>query len=164
MNPAHKLIPLDERRALSFVGSLNSTDKLTARIFSNTIINLKIVMIFFFMIERQVRYNIHTYTGEQEFERHKWTFMVINTPTEIERIRERIFRQLKPIRDGGFGKDILPDSDGLHYDCFWITSEFGKIEEDKIYASKKIKLDRDLFERDEISLNRYLNSILQGRK
>ena len=117
------------------------------------------------MIERQVRYNIHTSTGEQQFERHKWTFMIINTPTEIERIRERIFRQLELIRDGNFGKDILPSSGGLYYDCFWITSQRGKLEEpNKIYASKKFKLDRDLFERDELSLNRYLNSILQGRK
>jgi hypothetical protein len=117
------------------------------------------------MVDRQVRYNIHTFTGEQEFERHKWIFMIINEPKEIERIRERIFRQLEPINCKELGENLIPYSEGLHYDFFSITSRRGKLEEpNKIYASKKFKLDRDLTERDDIGLGAYLNPILTGRK
>jgi hypothetical protein len=116
-------------------------------------------------VERQIRYNIHTFTGEQEFERHRWIFFIINEPKELKGIREKIFKQLEPISFKNLGREIIPSSGGLYYDCFAFTTQMGKIEKpNKIYASKKFKLDRDLFERSDVGLDAYLTSIIRGRK
>ena len=121
------------------------------------------------MIERQVRYNLKTTsTAEQDFyTRHRWTFLIINEPREISRIRERVYQQLEPIVDfRTLGEDLIPNSGGLHYDIFSFSSIKGKIEyPEKIYDNpKKFKKDRDLNERDEMGLANYLQPILEGRK
>ena len=118
------------------------------------------------MLERQVRYNLKTETGEQENIRHRWTFLIINESREIGRIRERIYQQLEPIVElKNLSEGLIEYSNGLHYDFFSFSTNKGKIERaDKIYDSKKFKQDRDLFERDEIGLIRYLTPILDGRK
>ena len=119
------------------------------------------------MVERQVRYNFRTNTGEQDFfTRHRWTFLIINEPREIERIRERIYEQLQPVVDlKNLDDGLIKHSEGLHYDFFSFSSEKGKIEEpQKIYASKRFKKDRDLIERDEVGLAKYLEPVLLGRK
>lgn len=118
------------------------------------------------MVDRQIRYNLKTDTALQELARHQWIFLVINEPTEIARIRERIYAQLKPYDDfRNLHSGSIPSSGGLCYDFFAFTSERGRIEEpDKIYRSKKFKQDRDLVIRDELGLVRYLAPILEGRK
>ncbi len=121
------------------------------------------------MIERQVRYNLKTAsTAEQDFyTRHRWTFLIINEPREIGRIRERIYQQLEPIVDfRTLEENSIPNSEGLHYDIFSFSSIKGKIEHpEKIYDNpKKFKKDRDLRERDDIGLANYLRAILEGRK
>ncbi|VVB84040.1 Uncharacterised protein [uncultured archaeon] len=117
------------------------------------------------MLERQIRYNRFTSTAEQEFERHKWIFLVINEPRELSRIKERIFSQLKPISFKKLGYSAIPLSGGLYYDYFSFTSERGEIEEpNKIYHSKKFKQDRDLTEKRELELLKYLEPIFEGRK
>jgi hypothetical protein len=116
------------------------------------------------MLERQVRYNFKTTTGEQEPTRHRWTFMIINEPREIRRIRERIYFELQPIADLkelGTGNILFV---GLHYDFFSFSSSTSQINPPKIYDSKKFKKDRDLTERDELGMLTYLTSIIQGRK
>lgn len=118
------------------------------------------------MIERQVRYNIKTETGEQEFARHRWTFLIINEPREINRIRERIYQELTPIVElKNLDNELIPCSKGLHYDFFSFFTYKNRIEElGKIYKSRKFKRDRDLYERDDVGLSRYLQPILEGRK
>ena len=118
------------------------------------------------MIERQIRYNFRTNSGDQVPVRHRWTFFIVNEPKEIRRIRERIYNQLQPIdnlRDLDSG--LIRGSGGLHYDFFSFSTDKSKIERpDEIYLSRKFKKDRDLWERGEVSLDRYLNSILDGKK
>src|SRR4030042_6904513 len=106
------------------------------------------------MIERQVRYNLKTTLGEQISTRHRWTFLIINEPREIERIRERIYLQLEPIADlRNLDNSLIESSGGLHYDFFSFSTYKSRIERpDKIYNSKKFKKDRDLSERDEARL------------
>ncbi len=117
------------------------------------------------MIERLIRYSILTSTAEQEFERHNWYFLIINEPKEIRNIRERIFKQLHPINLDKELEGAIKNSGGLHYNYFRLTSEKGKFENpSKIYSSKKFKLDRDLYQRDEKGLVNYLKSLEQGRK
>jgi hypothetical protein len=119
------------------------------------------------MIERQVRYNFKTDFGEQEeFTRHRWTFLIINEPKEINRIRERIYEQLQPIVEPkNLDNGLITRSGGLHYDFFSFSTQKSRIERpDKIYHSKKFKKDRDLSERDAVCLAKYLQPILTGRK
>ncbi len=118
------------------------------------------------MVDRQIRYNLKTDTTLQELARHQWIFLVINEPTEITRIRERIYAQLKPYDDfRNLHSGSIPLSDGLCYDFFSFLSEHGRIEEpDKIYRSRKFKLDRDLVLRNDVGLAQYLKPILDGRK
>jgi len=118
------------------------------------------------MVDRQIRYNLETDITLQELAKHHWIFLVINESTEIARIRERIYRQLKPYDDfRNLHSGEIPHSGGLCYDFFSFFSEMGKIEEpDKIYRSKKFKLDRDLVIRNDVGLEQYLKPILEGRK
>ena len=118
------------------------------------------------MVDRQVRYNLSTTTGEQESARHRWTFMIINEPREIGRIREKIYSQLEPIVDlKELYQGLIESSKGLHYDFFSFSTFKGKLESpSKIYASKKMIKDRDLTERDDVGLERFLRAILEGRK
>jgi len=118
------------------------------------------------MVDRQVRYNLSTTTGEQESARHKWIFMIINEPREIKRIRERVYFQLEPIVDlKELYSGQIESSRGLHYDFFSFSTFRGKIDSpSKIYDSKNFKKDRDLMERDDVGLERFLRAILEGRK
>jgi hypothetical protein len=118
------------------------------------------------MIDRQVRYNISTATGEQEAARHRWTFMIINEPREIGRIREKIYHELYPLVDfKELYHEPLEHSGGLHCDFFSFSSPKGIIERpDKIYKSKNFRPDRDLGERDDIKCNSFIRAILEGRK
>jgi|WetSurMetagenome_2_1015567.scaffolds.fasta_scaffold115964_2 hypothetical protein len=121
------------------------------------------------MIDRQVRYYRSTTTGEQEAARHKWTFLIINEPREINRIRERVYNglyeivNLKQLYD-----EPIQGSDGLHFQVFSFSSSKGIIEEpNKIYRSKKFKLDRDLRTLEngtDVECESYLRAILEGRK
>ncbi|MFZ1970940.1 MAG: hypothetical protein WAU65_02040 [Candidatus Nanoarchaeia archaeon] len=115
-------------------------------------------------IDRQVRYNTKTGTGDQELARHRWTFLIINTPDEISRIRERIYQQLKPMNHRSLDEGLIVSSGGIHYDFFSFSSERGAIPEpSKIFRSNKLRKDRNLYERDEIGLEKYLNSIIAGK-
>lgn len=117
-------------------------------------------------IERQVRYNLKTTTGEQELTRHRWTFVIINEPREIGRIRERIYQELQPIVElRELATDLIECSGGLHYNFFSFSTSKSRIENpSKIYNSKKLKFDRDLAERGELALISYVSSIIEGRK
>ncbi len=115
------------------------------------------------MLERQIRYNYKTETGEQVYLRHRWIFCIINEPREIQRIRERIYEQLSPIEElRNLYKSSINKSKGLYCDFFSFSTDKFKIENPKkIYNSKKVYKDRNLQEKDEIGLERYLNSLLK---
>ncbi len=116
------------------------------------------------MIERQIRYNYKTEVGEQIYLRHRWIFCIINEPREIQRIRERIYLELSPIEDlRNLYESQISNSRGLHCDFFSFSTDKFKIENPKrVYNSKKMYKDRNLQERDDLGLERYLNSILKG--
>ena len=102
------------------------------------------------MVERQVRYNFKTDTGEKVYARHRWVFLIINEPREIKRIRERIYKQLQMITDlRDLDSGLIKSSGGLYYDFFAFSTDKSCMENpDKIYKSKKFKQDRNLYERD----------------
>jgi len=118
------------------------------------------------MIDRQIRYNFETNTGDQIPARHRWTFLIINEPKEIRRIKERIYKQLQMITDfTELDSGLIRGSRGLYYYFFAFSSDKAHIEDKtKIYSSKNFRQDRDLWERGKISLDTYLNSILSGKK
>ena len=49
------------------------------------------------MVERKVRWNRFTDTGEQIRSRHKYIVAILNEPREIRRIRQKFIEQMAPI-------------------------------------------------------------------
>lgn len=116
-----------------------------------------------FMINRGVRWNVKTDTGEQERSRHRYTFAIINAPREINAIKEKIFRQLETIAEF---RDIIdypiPGSNGLHCEVFSLSSDVGTIRRPaEIYGNiNQFRRDRNLFERDECEMIPYVERLL----
>ncbi len=110
------------------------------------------------MTKREIRYNLFTDTGEQVRLRYRWTFIIVNEPREIDRIKERIYREMAPVSDlNEIGEDLIPGTSGLHYRIFSFSSEKGEIgNKEKIYKSDKFKQDRDLRETNLENLEAYL--------
>ena len=116
-------------------------------------------------VERQVRWNKVTNIGEQEVVPYRWTFMIINEPTEIERIRQRVYDYMEPVDEPrSLDEGLIEGSRGLHYDFFSFSTDKSRINNPgEIYGGRFLK-DRDLIESDEVGLARYLEPILKGRK
>lgn len=118
-------------------------------------------------VDRQVRYNVRTDIAAQAKERarYEWTFLVVNVPTEITRIEERIFQKLRPDEVRKLESGKIKFSGGIHYDFLAFNSDVGRIDEpSEIYRSSKIRKDRDLSPRKDIELTDYLQQILDGRR
>ncbi len=114
------------------------------------------------MIKRKVHYNVFTDTGEQVFQRHRWTVAILNEPREIQRIEQRFFRQLAPVNDLDIHyESLIQKSGGLHCKIFSFSSNQGKIyDHTKIYDSPKFKRNRDLSERNgELDWERYAKTL-----
>jgi hypothetical protein len=113
------------------------------------------------MVSKQVRYSLGTKTGEQENCRYKWTFLVIDTPKEIIEKKERIYFQLSPIMEF---KDLYQGkiNTELSYSFFSFLGSQGRFENPGL-ISKTLKVDSNLFHKDDVSLERYLQTIIKGR-
>jgi hypothetical protein len=116
------------------------------------------------MIERQIRYYVSTDTGEQIRQRHEWSFLVINTPSKIELISQKINDGLAPICDFNLDYDLLiPNSGGLHCRVFSFRSDVGRLlDSASIYASPKFYKDRGLsVKRDDVNWEAYVRNLLR---
>jgi hypothetical protein len=117
----------------------------------------------FSMVERLVRWNFKTDSGEQERARHRYTFAIVNAPREISRIKEKIFDELAMI--DGFREICdypIPNSNGLHCEVFSFSTEVGRIRNPgRIYANlNQFRKDRDLYERDEGEMIPYIERLV----
>ena len=116
------------------------------------------------MVRRLVRWNVKTDTGEQIRLRHRYTCAVVNTPTEIERVKKRFLTQLAVADDFREICDYpIPGSkEGLHCEVFSFSSEVGRIRiPEKIYANpRQFRFDRDLYERDEGEIIPYIKRLV----
>jgi hypothetical protein len=118
------------------------------------------------MIHRQVRWNYATDPIEQARTRYRWTFLIVNEPTEIGRIRGRIYEQLQPIVDlSEIDSGQISGTDGLGYEAFSFSTDKSRINRSgKIYRSSHFKRDRDLRQRSDVEFQKFLLPILEGRK
>lgn len=115
------------------------------------------------MVERLVRWNMETETGEQERPPHRYTFAVVNKPSEIERIKQRIIEQLSPSGSYHVNLDLLVrGSDGIHCRIFSLSSEMGRIENPhKIYNNlRQFKRDRNLADKSDYELQGYAERLV----
>jgi hypothetical protein len=111
------------------------------------------------MVERGVRWNIHTDTGEQVRQRHRHLFAVINTQSKIDEIKEKIFRELSVAGDFSPICDYsIFGSNGLHCRVFSLSSDVGRIAHpERIYDnSNQFRRDRDLIPRTEEDMLAYV--------
>jgi transcription initiation factor IIE alpha subunit len=106
-------------------------------------------------LERQIKYNVEIDTDEQVDLNNYWTFLIVNTPQEIQRITQRILRTLsdreKFRRADSYhelAENLIKGSKGLHYKAFTLESTAGQLSpQDKrgIYDQlSKFRPDRDL--------------------
>jgi len=111
---------------------------------------------------RQIRYNFQTSTDEQDEARHKWTFLIVNQPREIARIRQRIYEQFQPIVDiRENDRGTISKSRGLQYEVFSFSSPTSDFQDkSKIYDSPNFKRDRNLTDRSDEKLQSYLQKVL----
>lgn len=116
------------------------------------------------MANRQVKWNMFIDPGEQVELRHRYTIAILNQPREIERIKQRFLLALAPADD--FRKNyecLVPNSKGLHLEIFSFSSRKGEINESwKIYDSPNFKKDRNLSDRNEKRLERYVQNLMRG--
>jgi hypothetical protein len=113
------------------------------------------------MVSKQVRYSVGTRTGEQENCRHQWTFLIIDTPREIVEKKERIYLQLSPIIEF---KDLYRGAINadLSYSFFSFFGSQGRLENPGL-ISKTLRVDSKLFVQNDVSLERYLQTVIKGR-
>lgn len=114
-------------------------------------------------IERRISYYVKTDFGDQTNPRHKWTFLVINQPIEVGRIRQKLVEQLAMVSDPVEHYDFqIVDSRGLHCVVFSFLSEKGEMKDkDMIYSSKNFRRDRDLsIDRDELGWAKYVSGLV----
>ena len=100
-----------------------------------------------------VRYNVRTDTADQSEWAHRWTFFVVNTLTEIGRIKQRVLDALAPTGEcAELAEDRIPRSRGLRYEAFALSSNKGVLDAEelrKIYDNpRQIKKDRALNDRN----------------
>jgi len=114
-------------------------------------------------IERQIRCYVKTDLDQQVSQRHRWTFLILNVPVEIERIRQKLVEQLAMTSnfDEHYNTPIK-GSRGLYCRVVSFLSEKGKLEDkSKIYASKNFRFSRDLsVNRDEIGWADYVSRVI----
>ena len=113
------------------------------------------------MMERQIRFNRFSGSGEQIRCSHRYVFLLINEPKEIKRIRQRISEQLSPLEDSvNLGEGLIEGSGGLHYEAFAFSTDRKEIpDKDAIYRSKKFKRDRNLREGNDVWVESYVKRI-----
>jgi len=99
-------------------------------------------------IQRQIRYNVRTETGEQVALRNNWIFLVINHPREIQRISQRILENMPPCDEmEELYQSKIPGERGMHYSLISLLNEKGNLvwyERQKIYKSPNFWYDRNL--------------------
>lgn len=115
------------------------------------------------MVSRGIRWNMRINTGEQERTRYRYTFALINEPREIERIKQRILERMAVVDEFISICDYrIIKSNGLHCRVFSFSSDRGVIERPKeIYDNlSQFKRDRNLVEKDEVGILRYLEKMV----
>ena len=114
------------------------------------------------MVERKVRWNRFTDTGEQIRLRHKYIVAILNEPREIRRIRQKFIEQMAPVDEFyDLGDFPIQSSGGLHCLVFSFLSDCGKIQyPEKIYGNQnQFRRDRDLYERNKYDLINYIDRL-----
>jgi hypothetical protein len=101
-------------------------------------------------LERQILYNFKTSKVEQDRLPHRWTFVIVNTPYNIEEIKQKIYENLQPVDDlNEIGDYPLKGTNGLHCVCFSISSSKSEIEREAVYNSLNFREDRRVKEMKE---------------
>ena len=113
--------------------------------------------------KRQVRYNRRSDPVDEPMP-HRWTFMIVNEPREVIRIRNRIYEELQPIDDlVELDAKGIRGSRGLQYQIFCFLSSVSEFEPKRVYGGS-MKKDRDLVERSDEELVPYVSAVLEGRR
>ena len=97
------------------------------------------------MTERKLHWYVKS---EDNPTTHHWSFLIVNTPDEREKIIQRARQTLAPTDDERIVTEgTIPNSNGLHYALITLDSykreNPDRIDLDDIYQGRKIK-DRNL--------------------
>jgi len=115
------------------------------------------------MVRRGIRWNKSTDTAEQAEVRYRYVFAIINSATEVRRIKEKIWEQLGTICELNQITDyLIPHSRGLHCNMFAFSSPVAEMRNPRdIYDNpSSFRFDRDLLERTEIDSLPYIERLV----
>jgi hypothetical protein len=115
------------------------------------------------MVERKVRWNRETDTGEQVRLPHRYVVAIVNEPREIARIRQKFLEQMLPVDDFREITEVpISDSNGVHAYIFSFSSGRFEIENrELIYKNlKQFRRDRNLADRSETALLPYIERLV----
>ena len=158
--------PAGNRTRITSLGSLYSTTKplVLILLYIFGLINFYIsVGLVSFMAMREIRWSVEIDPAEQERQRYRWTWAIVNVPIEIRRIKQRILKQISPASDmREIGDYPIPNSGGLHAYLFSVSSDKLEIEDPfSIYRNlKRFRRDRDLLDRSEGALLSYIERLV----
>lgn len=101
-------------------------------------------------LERKIYWNREfNYPGEDVT---SWYFLIVNKPREIKRIKTRIYEALAPTdNQENLDSNLIPGSDGLHYDLFKLESPRCGFKDPKKVYNGRWKRERRLCTRQESS-------------
>ncbi|MFA4953547.1 MAG: hypothetical protein WC584_04960 [Candidatus Pacearchaeota archaeon] len=96
--------------------------------------------------ERRLHYNMAAETPPENI--FLWYFLIINESREIERIKQRMFEELKPVHEEiPFDNGNIGNSHGLRYSLFCLKSSRNEMDFSQVYSGRLIK-DRRLYWRE----------------
>jgi len=82
--------------------------------------------------------------SEPNPELHHWYLAIINEPSQIRIIKQKLYDQLQPIvEEKEIDEGKIEISNNLHYELFCLITSTSKIDYSKVYQGK-VKQDRRL--------------------
>ncbi len=114
------------------------------------------------MVDRKIRWNRFTDTGEQERMRYTYYFAVLNEPREIIRIRERIVNNILHV-DEVMELDYfkIKGSNGLGCEIFSFSTDSPNLPDFSRIYQGDVRQDRDLYERKMGNWDAYFEKLLE---
>lgn len=96
------------------------------------------------MVERIIVWNRVSEKIDEETEKHKYWFLIINESREIQNKKQLIYEKLRPIMEEKILDEglILSDKSRLRYELFCFETTRLEFDQNRIYKGRFIRDDR----------------------
>lgn len=117
-------------------------------------------------VERQIRWKVNTDTGDQTIGRSLWTFLVIDDPRNIDRIREKLYQKLSPVEVSDLAQFCIRGTRGIYYSAFTVASDVIDLDApSKRFVGSAWHYDGKISpKREQEWFDNYVNGVLVSRR